>query len=163
MRVSRIAVLSVILLHVVFSLAQVLEDRIVDKDLYAVLGVKASATVQEIKKAFRKLAQTQHPDKARTGAKAQTGKFQDISEAYDILTNKALRDEYDSRRFINSAGVFDMDDLENADEQHGAFWVNEMDSFDSNDLIVEEYPYYPEILGLRDVPFSSGTVLYPCC
>lgn len=157
MRVSHIAVLSAILLHAVCCLAQVLEDRIVDKDLYAVLGVKASASIQEIKKAFRKLAQTHHPDKARTGAKVHTSKFQDISEAYDILTNKALRDEYDSRRFIRSTDVFDMNDLENTDGQHGAFWVYETSEFWGGDMFVEEYSAYPEFSGLRDVPFSSGT------
>jgi DnaJ-class molecular chaperone len=145
----------------VHSIAQVLEDRVVDKDLYAVLGVKASASVQEIKKAFRKLAQTHHPDKARTGAKAQTSKFQDISEAYDILTNKGLRDEYDSRRFMKGADVFDVDEQEYTDGQSGGFWVYDTDDYGGVDIMVQDYPGYTEFMGFGDAPFTAGMKLFP--
>ncbi len=60
------------------------------KSYYDVLGVEDSASPSEIKKAFRKLAQEHHPD---AGGDAQ--KFQEISEAYETLSDKEKRKEYD--------------------------------------------------------------------
>jgi curved DNA-binding protein CbpA len=66
------------------------------KDYYAILGVSSAATEAEIKKAFRKLAVQYHPDKnAHTGAKDL---FQEVNEAYDILSDPDKRALYDSRR-----------------------------------------------------------------
>jgi curved DNA-binding protein CbpA len=61
--------------------------------LYATLGVQPTASPDEIKKAYRKLAQQHHPDKQ--GADADRTKFQEIQEAYDVLSDPERRDRYD--------------------------------------------------------------------
>ena len=60
-------------------------------DHYATLGVARTATVDEIKKAFRKLASQHHPDKG-----GDTKKFQEIQAAYDTLGDSAKRQQYDN-------------------------------------------------------------------
>jgi molecular chaperone DnaJ len=61
------------------------------KDYYKVLGVGKGASEEEIKKAYRKLAHQHHPDK-RGGDEA---KFKEINEAYQVLSDKAKRAQYD--------------------------------------------------------------------
>ncbi len=61
------------------------------QDYYKILGVERSATDAEIKKAYRKLAGQYHPDKA-TG---DENKFKEISEAYEVLSDKEKRAMYD--------------------------------------------------------------------
>lgn len=61
------------------------------KDFYKILGVKKDATEDDIKKAYRKLAHQFHPDK-QGGNEA---KFKEVSEAYQILSNKEKRAMYD--------------------------------------------------------------------
>ena len=63
------------------------------KDYYAILGVSESATTDEIKKAFRKLAVKHHPD--RGGSKE---KFQEINEAHTVLSDEKKRQQYDLYR-----------------------------------------------------------------
>ena len=62
------------------------------KDYYQILGINKSASEDEIKKAFRKLAQKHHPDK-KGGDEA---KFKEASEAYAVLSDKKKRAEYDT-------------------------------------------------------------------
>lgn len=61
------------------------------KDYYSVLGVSKSASAEEIKKSFRKLAHQHHPDK-KGGDEA---KFKEINEAYQVLSNEEKRKQYD--------------------------------------------------------------------
>ena len=61
------------------------------KDYYNILGVQKSATEDEIKKAYRKLAHQYHPDKPGGNEK----KFKEISEAYQVLSDKTKRINYD--------------------------------------------------------------------
>lgn len=76
----------------------------VDKDFYKVLGVAPDAPQEEIKKAYRKLAQTHHPD-AKPGDKEAEERFKEISEAYSTLSNAEKRKEYDEvRRLVASGG-----------------------------------------------------------
>jgi len=64
------------------------------KDYYKVLGVERSATQDEIKKAYRKLALKYHPDKNQ-GDKAAEEKFKEVSEAYEVLGKPESRKKYD--------------------------------------------------------------------
>jgi curved DNA-binding protein len=64
------------------------------KDYYKILGVSKNATADEIKKAYRKLAQKHHPDK-NPGDKTAEEKFKDISEANDVLSDADKRTKYD--------------------------------------------------------------------
>ncbi|HET7187658.1 MAG TPA: J domain-containing protein [Gemmatimonadaceae bacterium] len=75
------------------------------QDYYAVLGVPASATQDEIKKAYRKLAAKHHPDKNPTDPKA-ADTFKGISEAYQTLGDAEKRKQYDEMRRLGAFGGF---------------------------------------------------------
>jgi molecular chaperone DnaJ len=76
----------------------------VEKDFYKVLGVSRTAPAEEIKKAYRKLAQENHPD-ANPGDAAAEERFKDISEAYATLSDADERREYDQvRQMVDSGG-----------------------------------------------------------
>ena len=64
------------------------------QDYYKTLGVAKSATEQEIKKAFRKLAQKYHPDKNPDDKDAER-KFKEVNEAYSVLSDAEKRSQYD--------------------------------------------------------------------
>ena len=64
------------------------------KDYYAVLGVSRTATEEDIKKAFRKLARKYHPD-LNPGDKGAEAKFKEINEAHEVLSDKDKRTKYD--------------------------------------------------------------------
>ncbi len=64
------------------------------RDYYEILGVARTATPEEIKKSYRKLAVQFHPDK-NPGDKASEEKFKEASEAYEILSNPQKRQAYD--------------------------------------------------------------------
>lgn len=64
------------------------------KDFYEILGVGKTATEDEIKRAYRKLAQKYHPDRNKSDKGAE-GKFKEINAAYEILSDKKKREQYD--------------------------------------------------------------------
>ena len=65
------------------------------KDYYAILGVPKTASQDDIRKAFRKLARQFHPDVAKD-KKAAEGKFKEINEANEVLSDKDKRQRYDN-------------------------------------------------------------------
>jgi curved DNA-binding protein len=64
------------------------------KDYYATLGVPRTATQKEVKSAYRKLARKHHPD-VNPGDASATERFQEINEAYEVLSDPEKRRKYD--------------------------------------------------------------------
>lgn len=89
------------------------------KDYYQALGVGETASAEEIKKVYRKLAVKYHPDKNPENPKQAEAKFKEISEAYYVLSDEKRRAQYDQMRKFgggfqgNFAGAqgFDFEDL----------------------------------------------------
>src|SRR5438270_2106577 len=71
-----------------------------NKDYYGILGVKKTATPEEIRKAFRKAARKYHPDVNPNDKKAEE-KFKEISEANDVLSDEKKRKVYDQLGFYS--------------------------------------------------------------
>ncbi len=76
-----------------------------DKNYYADLGVSSSASAEDIKKAYRKLARENHPDK-NPGDSAAEERFKKAAEAYDVLGDEKKRREYDElKAMLRSGGL----------------------------------------------------------
>lgn len=76
-----------------------------EKDFYAVLGVSKDVSEADLKKTYRKLARQHHPD-SNPGDAAAEARFKEISEAYAVLSDAALRAEYDQVRAMGSGARF---------------------------------------------------------
>ncbi|HOV14089.1 MAG TPA: DnaJ domain-containing protein, partial [Spirochaetota bacterium] len=74
------------------------------RDYYEVLGLSKSSNVDEIKKAYRKLAMQYHPDK-NPGDKAAEEKFKEATEAYTVLSDDEKRKRYDQFGFAGVEGM----------------------------------------------------------
>ncbi len=72
------------------------------KDYYDILEVETSASIPEIKRSFRKLAQQFHPDKNQSNPYA-AAQFHEIKEAYEVLTNPAKKEYYLQQRWFEQS------------------------------------------------------------
>jgi curved DNA-binding protein len=110
-----------------------------NKDYYKILGISKTASADEIKKAFRKLAKQYHPDK-KPGDKAAEAKFKDINEANEVLSDPEKRKQYDEfgsnwqqyqqQQQGAGAGGFDSRQWQNAQRNRGGF----TESFDQDEF-----------------------------
>jgi molecular chaperone DnaJ len=92
------------------------------KDYYDILGIRRGATEEEIERAYRKLTRTYQFDPHLSNHKTAESRFKEISEAYEILSNKEKREKYD--RSGNEIPYSDFDweyDLEEGEEKDLSF------------------------------------------
>lgn len=110
------------------------------KDYYATLGVSKTASAEEIKKAFRKLALKYHPDRNQGNKKAEA-RFKEISEAYEVLSDSDKRRKYDQfGQYWQQAGQYSSSGFGGAGGAGfdvGGFDFGQYGSFDEfiNDLL----------------------------
>lgn len=83
----------------------------VKKDYYEVLGVARNASLNDLKRSFRRLAMEYHPDRNPGNTQAEA-RFKEISEAYEVLSDPGRRQQYD--RFGHVAGAFGGQGFESA-------------------------------------------------
>lgn len=113
------------------------------KNLYEVLGVAEDASADEIRKAYRKLAIKFHPDKNPDDKQAEE-RFKEYTQAYEVLSDKKKREQYDARlRGGFSGGVGDIGDM-----------FGDFGSFSIEDLLGR----YGDIFGGAGVPFHARRV-----
>ena len=74
-----------------------------DKNFYATLGVPQNASIEEIKKAYKKLARENHPDLNPGDLEAEK-KFKEVSEAHSVLGDERKKQEYDQNRTMGASG-----------------------------------------------------------
>src|SRR5215469_8804662 len=74
------------------------------QDYYQTLGVEKSASAEDIRKAYRKLARKHHPD-LNPGDKAAEDRFKKVQEAYDVLSDSKKKQMYDQVGFYSEQGM----------------------------------------------------------
>ena len=84
-----------IALIAILTLTYLTSFTLANEDYYKVLGVSKSATDEQIKKAFKKLAIKFHPDKNKNDPEGAKAKFQKIANAYEVLSDEDKRRVYD--------------------------------------------------------------------
>jgi curved DNA-binding protein CbpA len=110
-------------------------------DYYKVLGVLPSATPDEVKSAYKKLALELHPD--RNKAKDAEERFKQVSEAYSVVGNKSKRQEYDAQRQFSGVGggSRNYESMENRGFAHaqpgGSYTVHNMSTADADKIFRE--------------------------
>jgi curved DNA-binding protein len=121
------------------------------KDYYAILGVSKTATPEEIKQAFRKLARKFHPD-VNPGNKQAEAKFKEINEAYEVLSDPDKRKKYDQfGQYWKQAGQGFPGGAAGAGVDMGGFDFSQYGSFDE---------FVNELLGRFGGPPRGGQQAY---
>jgi molecular chaperone DnaJ len=101
------------------------------KDYYKILGVPKSATKDEVKKAYRKLAMQYHPDR-NPGDKAAEEKFKEAAQAYEVLSDDSKRQQYDQ------VGHDRFQDMSSGGGHHG---------MDMNDIFENIFSQFGDMFG----------------
>ncbi len=115
------------------------------RDYYEVLGIPKTATPDEVKSAYRRLARQHHPDVSKDNKKVAEEKFKEISEAYEVLADDEKRRRYDQMGF---PGV-------ESDFGPGGFtWQNFTHVGDLEDLIGSS-PIFRQFFGGMGGPFGG--------
>lgn len=118
-----------------------------NKDYYKILGVNKSSSEEDIKKAYRKLAHKYHPDKPG----GDEAKFKEVNEAYQVLSNKEKRAQYDrfGRVFSDQQGSSGQNPFSGFDASNfGGFdfnnvhWSNSGDFSDWTDIFEEIFSQF---------------------
>lgn len=94
------------------------------KDYYKALGVEQTASADDIKKAYRKLAKQFHPDTAKGDRGKAEERFKEVTEAYEVLGNADKRKKYDEMvNQVNSSGGFDPSAFSGYGSQNGGSYT----------------------------------------
>ena len=93
----RLLLLCLVLLCFWGAVEPVYEDKLMEKDLYKMLGLPRNASNRDIRSRYRKLARKYHPDKASGKGGASQTRFLVLVEAVEILSDEAKRRQYDAR------------------------------------------------------------------
>ena len=105
-----------------------LDTALIERDLYKDLGLNSGATLKDIKKAFRKLAQVHHPDKSKPSNKeANEVIFREVAAAYEVLSDTSQRQEYDSMRTMRERSSH------GKSQQRGRESRSQYNQYDDND------------------------------
>lgn len=117
------------------------------KDYYEILGLEKKCDESDIKKAYRKLALKYHPD--RNKEEDSEEKFKNISEAYQVLSDKSKRSNYDNGFYnFDDFGYEPFEMFNNIFKQHMDFFKN--DFGDYNDILREM-----NNMDFRDIPMNG--------
>src|ERR671934_2650178 len=76
----------------------------IKRDYYEVLGVSRSASAEELKRAYRKLALQYHPDRNPNDPQAEA-RFKEVNEAYEVLSDQSKRQRYDTFGHAGTQGM----------------------------------------------------------
>lgn len=133
------------------------------RDYYEILGVPRDADKQDIKKAFRKLAFKYHPDKNK--APDAKEKFEEIGEAYAVLSDPKKRAAYDRSGF-DGVSHFSHDDLF-GDIDFGEIFKNSGFNFNFGGMGAGRGSIFDSFFGRRGTPSANGEdirveAVYPC-
>lgn len=121
------------------------------KDYYLLLNVKPGADIISIKKAFRKLAHTYHPDKSG-GNKLNHDYYTELQEAYSTLTDPEKREAYHYQRWLEKAIGNELDNALSAVEILKLFLQAEKNISQSNQFNIDTYRMGRQLISL----FSSA-------
>lgn len=117
------------------------------RDYYEVLGVPRTASADDIKQAYRRLAREYHPDMNRENPKAGEEKFKELSEAYEVLADPEKRQRYDAMGFSGVESDFG---------PQGFTWQNFTHAGDIEDLLGSN-PIFQQLFG----SLLAGGGLFP--